>query len=429
MILPSRETDASLAATDSGSAQAGRWTIVGLLFAASLINYLDRGTMSVALPVLARTLSLGPQAKGLLQSAFFWSYALMQIPIGRAADRANLRWLYAGAFALWSLAQGLTGFAGSFGALMAFRMLLGVGESIYLPGGTKIVSRLFAPIERGLPCGLFDFGTRIGLALGGLLIPWFLTRFGWQLTFRLVGFTALLWLVPWLLFTRGHALRRSAPAQPDRASLRRGMVRLLRNRNLIGICLGFFCFDYYWYLLVTWLPDYLVTVRHFTIVSAGFYSSVPFLVFGVSEPVGGWIADRLIRKGWDETRTRKGIVTVAFLTGLLLIPASRVESASAAVILVIGACLVGLATGNLIVILQCCAPQEEVGLWTGFENFAGNIGGVLAPLVTGLLIARTGSYAPGFALAAITLLTGLLCYWFIVGKLNPPGEAQSELAN
>ena len=203
------------------------------------------------------------------------------------------------------------------------------------------------------------------------------------------------------------------------------MGRLLRNRNLIGICLGFFCFDYYWYLLVTWLPDYLVTVRHFTIVGAGFYSSVPFLVFGVSEPVGGWIADRLIRKGWDETRTRKGIVTVAFLTGLLLIPASRVESASAAVILVIGACLVGLATGNLIVILQCCAPQEEVGLWTGFENFAGNIGGVLAPLVTGFLIARTGSYAPGFALAAVTLLTGLLCYWFIVGKLLPPGEARS----
>jgi MFS transporter, ACS family, D-galactonate transporter len=327
------------------------------------------------------------------------------------------------------VAQGLTGFAGSLGALIAFRMLLGLGESIYLPGGTKIVSRLFGPVERGLPCGLFDFGTRIGLALGGLVIPWFLIRFGWQTTFRVVGFTALLWLVPWLFFTRGTALAKSAPARPGGVSFRHNLRRLLRNRNLIGICLGFFCFDYYWYLLVTWLPDYLVTVRHFTIVGAGFYSSVPFLVFGVSEPVGGWVADRLIRRGWDETRTRKGIVSVAFLTGLLLIPASRVESASTAVILVIGACLVGLATGNLIVILQCCAPHEEVGLWTGFENFAGNIGGVLAPLVTGSLIAHTGSYAPGFALAAVTLLTGLLCYWFIVGKLRPPGEVPSQLAN
>jgi ACS family D-galactonate transporter-like MFS transporter len=374
--------------------------------------------MSAALPVLGHTLGLGPEAKGLLQSAFFWSYALMQIPIGRAADRLNLRWLYAAAFALWSLSQGLTGFAGSLVALMAFRMMLGVGESIYLPGGTKIVSRLFAPSERGLPCGLFDFGTRVGLALSLQAVPWFLTRFGWQLTFRMVGFAALLWLGPWLLFTRGSTLRPDPGPEPDRPSLRRGLGQLARNRNLIGICLGFFCFDYYWYLLVTWLPDYMVNVRHFTLIGAGFYSSVPFLVFGVSEPVGGWIADRLIRRGWDETRTRKGIVTVAFLTGLLLIPASRVESASTAVILVIGASLVGLATGNLLVILQCCAPQEDVGLWTGVENFFGNIGGVLAPLVTGLLIARSGSYAPGFALAAITLVGGLLSYWFIVGELK-----------
>lgn len=412
------ESDPNVTPRGSGAALSGRWTIVGLLFAASLINYLDRGTMSIALPLLARTLSFGPEAKGLLQSAFFWSYALMQIPIGRAADRLNLRWLYAAAFALWSLAQGLTGFAGSLGVLMAFRMLLGVGESIYLPGGTKIVSRLFGPRERGLPCGVFDFGTRMGLALGGLAIPALLTRVGWQLTFRFVGFAALLWLIPWLLFTRGHVLATDAGAQSDRSPGPRGVRQLLRNRNLIGICLGFFCFDYYWYLLVTWLPDYLVTVRHFTIIGAGFYSSLPFLVFGVSEPVGGWIADRLIHRGWNETRTRKGIVTVAFLSGLLLIPASRVESASAAVVLVIGASLVGLATGNLLVILQCCAPHEDVGLWTGVENFAGNIGGVLAPLVTGFLIARTGSYAPGFALAAIALLGGSLCYWFIVGDLR-----------
>jgi nitrate/nitrite transporter NarK len=193
---------------------------------------------------------------------------------------------------------------------------------------------------------------------------------------------------------------------------------LLSNRNLIGICLGFFCFDYYWYLFVTWLPDYLVTVRHLTILRAGFFSALPYFVFGASEPLGGWIADRLIVFGWNETKTRKGIVTVAFLSGLLLIPASRVHSANAAVAFIAGASLVGLATGNLIVILQCCAPHEDVGLWTGFENFAGNLAGVLAPLLTGVLISRTGSYAPGFALAAIVLLGGIFCYWFIVGDLS-----------
>src|SRR5262249_25235916 len=138
----------------------------------------------------------------------------------------------------------------------------------------------------------------------------------------------------------------------------RQLLSLVKNRNLLGICLGFFCFDYYWYLLVTWLPDYLVTVRRLSIMKAGFYASLPFFVFGISEPIGGWVADRLVQKGWNETRTRKAVVTAAFATGLLLIPASRVEGVGAAVTLIIGGSLVGLATGNLLVILQGCAPPS-----------------------------------------------------------------------
>lgn len=130
-----------------------RWSIVGLLFVASLINYLDRAAISFALPLISKDFQLTAQSKGLLLSSFFWSYALMQIPIGWSADRFNLRWLYAGAFVIWSFAQGLTGLAGSLTALLGFRILLGVGESIYLPGGTKIISLLFSPKERGLPSG------------------------------------------------------------------------------------------------------------------------------------------------------------------------------------------------------------------------------------------------------------------------------------
>src|SRR5262245_7745326 len=127
------------------SPNSRRWTIVGLLFTASLINYFDRATISFALPLISKTLNLGPEAKGILLSAFFWSYALMQVPMGFFADRVNLRWFYAGAFILWSVAQGLTGFAGTLGALVGLRMLLGIGEAIYLPGGTRIVSLLFSP--------------------------------------------------------------------------------------------------------------------------------------------------------------------------------------------------------------------------------------------------------------------------------------------
>jgi len=392
-----------------------RWSIVGLLFAASLINYLDRATISFALPLISSDFRLTAQSKGLLLSSFFWSYALMQIPIGWCADRVNLRWLYAGAFTLWSLAQGLTGLASSLAALLAFRILLGTGESIYLPGGTKIVSLLFGPNERGLPSGLFDFGTRTGLVLEGLLVPWLLIHFGWRHTFLILGLTALLWIAPWFGISPRNfeAANTTAAEQP-----RRALGRTLINRDLLGICLGFFSFDYYWYVLVTWLPDYLVTVRQLSIVQAGFYASLVFFTFGIAEPIGGWIADRLIRRGWDETRTRKGIVTIAFAMGVFLIAAMRTAHTGMAIGLLMAGSLVGLATGNLLAILQSCAPAEAVGIWTGTQNFAGNLAGIIAPLAVGFLISSRGSYVPGFSLAAIFLFAGVLAYWFVVGELK-----------
>jgi len=408
-----------------GVSNARRWWVVILLFTASFINYLDRATISFALPVIAADFGLSPALKGMLLSAFFWSYCLMQIPTGLLSDRFNLRWVYMGAFTLWSLAQGFTGLARSLSILILLRILLGVGESIYLPGGTKIVSMLFAKKERGLPCGVFDFGTRVGLALGGLLIPSMIARFGWRAVFVVVGFSALLWVIPWLAVFPAKIPTTPREIRPSDEPRPRPMSRprvATFNRNLLGICIGFFCFDYYWYLMVTWLPDYLFTVRHFTLVKAGLVAALPFLIFGACEPLGGWIADALIRRGWNETRTRKGIVTAAFLTGLLLIPAARVESAEGAVALLAGASLVGFSTGNLLVILQSCAPHEEIGVWTGFENFAGNIGGVIAPLATGLLINKTGSYYPGFALAALLLVSGIFAYWFVVGELKPPSS-------
>lgn len=395
-----------------------RWWIVSLLFAASLINYLDRAAISFALPLISKDFQLSAEGKGLLLSSFFWSYALMQIPIGWSADRFNLRWLYAGAFTIWSFAQGLTGLAGNLRALLGFRILLGVGESIYLPGGTKIVSLLFAPKERGLPSGLFDSGTRTGLVFEGILVPWLLVRFGWRRTFLVLGFTALIWIVPWFsTFPRNLKAPQMALAS-GRLSWR-SLGRSLLNRNLLGICLGFFAFDYYWYVLVTWLPDYLVSVRHLSIVRAGFYASLAFFTFGICEPIGGWIADRLIGRGWDETATRKGMVAIAFSAGGFLIAAMRTYHTGIAISLLMGACLVGLATGNLISILQSCAPAEAVGIWTGTENFAGNLAGIVAPLAVGLLIARHGSHVPGFDLASLILFSGVLAYWFVVGDLKP----------
>ena len=411
----------------AGVTNARRWIVVWLLFAASLINYLDRATISFALPLISHDLHLGPETKGVLLSAFFWSYALMQVPIGLIADRFNLLWVYAGAFALWSLAQGLTGLAGSLIVLILLRIVLGVGESVYLPGGITIVNRLFNSSERGLPCGIFDFGTRTGLALEGILVPWLLVRYGWRETFVFIGITALLWLIPWFAaFPPNLAKKRQVVAKqsPERARLRFKLVHF--DRNLFGICLGFFCFDYFWYLMLTWLPDYLYEARHMNIMKAGFFAAIPYAVFGICEPLGGWIADGLVRRGWNETLTRKSLLSFGFMFGLLIIPAAFAQSARTAIILIVFAGLVGLSTSSLLVIVQACAPPDEVGVWTGFQNFAGNIGGVTAPLITGFLIARTGSFISAFILAPALLVSGMFSYWFIVGKLERLKSAESQ---
>jgi len=248
------------------------------------------------------------------------------------------------------------------------------------------------------------------------LVPWLLVNLGWRHTFLLLGFTALLWIAPWFaVFPRRLQAAGTNVAPPDLASVARSLL----NRNLLGICLGFFCFDYYWYVLVTWLPDYLVTVRQLTIVQAGLYASLAFFTFGIAEPIGGWVADTLIRRGWDETATRKGIVTIAFAMGVFLIAAMRTAHTGIAIFLLIAASLVGIATGNLLAILQSCAPMEGVGIWTGAENFAGNLAGIIAPLAVGFLITSSGSYVPGFELASIVLFAGVFAYWFVVGELKP----------
>jgi len=278
---------------------------------------------------------------------------------------------------------------------------------------------LFTRKDRGLPSGLFDFGTRTGLVVEGFLVPWLLMRYGWRHTFLLLGLVALGWIVPWFCAfpCRVRTVNSTVTSPVSEKALSINWKAVV-DRNLLGICLGFFCFDYYWYVLVTWLPDYLVTARHLSIVQAGFYASVAFFTFGLAEPIGGWIADRLIRRGWNETRTRKGMVTVAFFMGVFLTPAVRASDTRIGIGLLMGASLVGLSTGNLLAILQSCAPGEQIGIWTGAENFAGNLAGILAPLAVGFLITRAGSHAPGFELGSIVLLLGLLPYWFLVGELK-----------
>ena len=385
-----------------------RWVLAALLFIAGLINYFDRTIISVALPVIAADLHLGPARMGILLSAFFWSYALMQIPIGWLSDRYNLRWLYAACFALWSLTCGLTGFAASLAVMFALRVALGIGESIYLPGGMKMVSVLFPPRDRGLASGVVNCGTRAGLAFGAPLIAAIVVALGWKNTFFILGFGSLVWLIPWLLaFPRGSTTVTHIGSAGGWSFSR-------IDRNLLGMSLAHIGYGYYFYLMVTWLPTYLVQARHMSLKEAGAYAVVPYLTFTIGEPVGGWIADRLVTFGWDEIYSRKVIITVAYLTSILLIPAGLVADNLSAVFLLGGASLMGLSTANIFALVQRITRGGEVGFSIGVLNLAGNLSGVAAPLATGLIIARTGSYFPAFVVAVVVLLAAIPIYWLMV---------------
>ena len=396
-------------------AERGRWTLVTLIATASFINYLDRGSLAVALPVISTDLHLSPVAQGAAQSAFFWTYTAMQIPMGRIVDRFNIKLVYGALFAIWSLAAAATGLATGLWTLIIARIFLGIGESVYLPGGLKVVSLHFNSEETAWPAGLFDLGTKLGLAFGTAIDVWLLVRYGWRSLFFRTGLLGLLWLIPWAMFYPPHRPAATVDARVDWRAL-------LRNRPLLGICIGFFCWDYFWYFLILWLPTYLITVRHLSMPKIALFGGLPYLIFAAAEAIGGLSAGALIRRGFGLSRVTKGYVTVGFLIGLLIIPAAIVDSTAASIALLLASSFAGIGLGCLISFPKICARHGEVALWVGIMNAAGNLGGVIAPLVTGIVVQKTGSYVPAFLTAAIVLVVGVIAYTVIVPPLENAGS-------
>jgi MFS family permease len=388
-----------------------RWVFITLLSTATFINYLDRGSLSVALPFISRDLHLGPVQQGLALSSFFWAYALMQIPMGWVVDRFDIKRVYAAAFVLWSLSAAGTGLVRGLGDLLLFRVLLGLGESVYLPGGMKVVSLHFRAHESAWPAGLFDLGAKIGLAVGTTIDVWLLVEFGWRSLFFRTGLAGLLWLIPWLtLYPRAPAVRRE--------HVRVDWRRLVRNRALLSMSLGFFCWDYFWYFIISWLPSYLYNVRHVQLTRVAIFGALPYVIFAAGEGLGAWGAEALVRRGADLSRVTKGFIAAGFAIGVLVVPAALADSPAVSITFLMLAALSGISCGNMLAVPRICAPDDEVALWTGVQNFAGNIGGVIAPAATGFAIASTGSYVSSFFIVGAVLVVGIVAYVFMLPSLT-----------
>jgi len=347
----------------------------------------------------------------------------MQIPVGWLVDRYSIKRLYAAAFTLWSLSAAATGLVRGLGDLVLCRVLLGIGESIYLPGGMKVVSLHFRAEESAWPAGVFDLGAKLGLAIGTAVDVWLLMRFGWRSLFFRTGLAGLLWLIPWLwLYPSASPANPANPANlanPGRIDWR----ALATHPTLVGISIGFFCWDYFWYFVISWLPSYLYSVRGVELPHLALFGALPFLIFAIAEAIGGWGAGVLVRRGADLSRVTKGFIVGGFAFGLLVIPAALVESSAVSIGCLLAASLSGIACGNMLAVPKISAPDDQVALWTGVQNCIGNIGGVLAPVVTGYLIWRTASYVPAFFVVAAILVVGASAYLFLVPRLAGPEES------
>jgi MFS family permease len=400
----------------SGSqARAGNALLV-LLTISVTINYLDRGALSVAAPLIVRDLNLSPTQMGLLFSAFFWSYSSFQLVAGWLADRCSIKWVYAGGFLIWSLATAAVGLVNGLPALLAARLFLGIGESVAYPASSKIIVRHFPEERRGLANALVDAGAKLGPGFSTLLGGLTVDAFGWRAMFLFAGLGSLLWLAPWLLIAKSDA-----PSGSPSEECGPGWAEMLRCPQVWGTSVGMFSLGYVIYFLLSWLPSYLVSERGLSMSSMAVLGSIPFWAMAVSSVLGGWSSDRWIRAGANPGKVRKFYAAAGLLLcAAAILPAPMVRSSTASVVLITAACVfLGLFTSNVWAITQTLAGPMAAGRWTGIQNAIGNLGGVVSPLLTGWLVSQTGSFSLAFAAATVVLAGGTAVYLISLGKGMP----------
>jgi MFS family permease len=385
-----------------------------LLLLSVWINYIDRGNLSVAAPLLAPEVGLGPRELGLLFSAFFWTYSVFQVVSGWLIDRGDVGKIYAAAFALWSFATLATGFVHGFAALFALRLLLGIGESAAYPAYSRILATAFPEHRRGLANALVDVGTKAGpaagLFIGGLLVE----SYGWRFLFLAIGGFSLLWLIPWLMVAP------ASKAIPRRIEGGPSITEILRRRQAWVTFFGLFGFNYAFYFLLTWLPSYLVNERHFSVGRMAVYGALPYAVTAAVSLLCGWQADRRISGGSSPGLTRQVIAVAGLVIAALALPMATVKSDTVAMVwFILAFAGVGMFTSSIWAITQTLSGPLAAGRWTGLQNAFGNLGGVVAPIATGWIVGARGTYGLAFMAAAAMLLLAAICYGLLLGRARP----------
>ncbi len=389
--------------------------VLFLLALSVFINYLDRGNLSLAAPLLKNEFQLSATQLGVLLSSFFWTYSFFLPVSGWLVDRLDVKWVIAGGFFLWSAATAATGAVHAFGTLLLARLALGAGESVSYPACSTILSRYFPEHKRGFANASIVAGMALGPAFGTLAGGILMSRFGWRPVFLVVGLISLLWLLPWFRWMpKGHTdsvshLGLSAP----------NMLQILEQWSAWGTCVGLFCMNYLLYFLLTWLPFYLVRERHFTLATMAKIAGLAYFLMAVAATSAGWVSDRCIASGKTPTLVRKTFMVVGQVGAGISLAACVVTGPVLSVVcLLLAAAFWGISASNTWAITQTLAGPQAAGKWTGLQNFLGNLAGWIAPVVTGLVVDKTGRFFWAFIITAVIAFLGSQSWIFIVGALR-----------
>ncbi|MGF6964761.1 ACS family D-galactonate transporter-like MFS transporter [Paraburkholderia sp. WC7.3g] len=422
-----------------------RYQILALLAVGTMINYLDRTVLGIAAPQLTKELGINAALMGLLFSVFSWSYVASQIPGGLFLDRFGSKLTYFLSMTFWSLCTLAQGLVQGIGGLFAFRLGLGVSEAPCFPTNSRVVATWFPQSERAMATGTYTVGEYIGLAFFSPFLFMLMGAFGWRSLFLVVGGVGIAFGVVWWLLYReprdhpsanqeeldyieaGGGLthrNKDVAATVDSAASKkpgfewRTIGRLLKHRQLTGICLGQFAGNSTLVFFLTWFPTYLATERHMAWLKIGFFAIMPFIAASIGVMFGGVLSDWLLRRGKSPNVARKLPIIAGLLLASTIILANYVES-NVVVIAILSVAFFAQGMAALgWTLVSDIAPEGLLGVTGGIFNFAANLAGIVTPLVVGLVVAATGSFVGALVFIGVVALIGALSYIFIVGDIK-----------
>jgi len=391
--------------------------MLALLAIGTMINYLDRTVLGIAAPSLTQELGLTPAVMGVVFSAFSWAYAAGQIPGGVFLDRMGSKLTYFCAVTVWSLFTLLQSIATGVYSLVGFRLGLGISEAPCFPVNSRVVAAWFPMQERARATAVYTVGEYLGLAGFGPALFWITRRFGWRAMFLTVGAAGLLFGLVWWKLYRDPA---GAPITTQiRAPFSWSRVRqLLGFRQIWGVSLGQFGGNSTLVFFLTWFPTYLAKERHLPFITAGWFSVFPFLAAAAGVLFGGWVSDALLKKTGSANIARKLPMIAGLLGAAVILTANYVVSDALVIAIMSLAFFAQGMTGLGWTLIADIAPHTLMGLTGGIFNFAANLAGILTPIVIGVLVGQTGSFAYALVYVSAAALLGAIGYIFVLGDVK-----------